>query len=243
MVRLRVDSALFTHDTLATARRQDVRVSVTARMNPAVLAAIGRIDEGPGTPIVYAPPYGTTNSSAGSATRRSPNPGSPPAARPSTSPPASWRAESSGSRRAVAPAVTANRTSCSPSTATTRSSTTASCCSRPTSPTEHAIIEQVVADPTNGPLAHPPSGKFTANAAWLGLAATAFDLTRGAGSLASRLYARAATSTLRTQLINDPARLARSARRLVVHLPEPLAPAGPLRAATHRHDKTPTAGT
>jgi hypothetical protein len=27
----------------------------------------------------------------------------------------------------------------------------------------HAIIEQVIADLKNGPLAHPPSGKFAAN--------------------------------------------------------------------------------
>jgi hypothetical protein len=48
----------------------------------------------------------------------------------------------------------------------------------------------------------------------------AFNLTRAAGCLASRLHAKATTGTLRTQLINVPARLARSARRLVLHLPE-----------------------
>ena len=31
----------------------------------------------------------------------------------------------------------------------------------------HAIIEQVIADLKNGPLAHLPSGKFAANSAWL----------------------------------------------------------------------------
>jgi len=56
----------------------------------------------------------------------------------------------------------------------------------------HAIIEQVIADLENGPLAHLPSGKFTANAAWLALAAIAFNLTRAACCLASRLHARAA---------------------------------------------------
>jgi len=30
---------------------------------------------------------------------------------------------------------------------------------------DHAIIEQVIAELTNGPLAHLPSGAFTANAA------------------------------------------------------------------------------
>jgi len=32
----------------------------------------------------------------------------------------------------------------------------------------HAIVEQVIADLKNGPLAHLPSGSFAANGAWLG---------------------------------------------------------------------------
>ena len=83
----------------------------------------------------------------------------------------------------------------------------------------HAIIEQVIADLKNGPLAHLPSGKFWANSAWLVCAAMAFNLTRAAGTLASTFHARATTGTLRAHLINIPARLSRSARRLTVHLP------------------------
>jgi len=52
------------------------------------------------------------------------------------------------------------------------------------------------------------------------LAAMAFNLTRAAGSLASVFHAKATTVTIRTQLINVPTRLARSARRLLLHLPE-----------------------
>jgi len=51
------------------------------------------------------------------------------------------------------------------------------------------------------------------------LAAIAFNLTRAAGTLASTFHAKATTATIRTQLINVPARLARSARRLQLHLP------------------------
>jgi hypothetical protein len=83
----------------------------------------------------------------------------------------------------------------------------------------HAIIEQVIADLKNGPLAHLPSGHFWANSAWLVSAAMAFNLTRAAGGIASTLHARATTGTIRAQLINVPARLARSARRLTLHLP------------------------
>ena len=36
---------------------------------------------------------------------------------------------------------------------------------------DHAIIEQVIADLKAGPLAHQPSGMFSANAAWLVCAA------------------------------------------------------------------------
>ncbi len=49
----------------------------------------------------------------------------------------------------------------------------------------HAIVEQVIADLKNGPLAHLPSGHFWANSAWLVCATIAFNLTRTAGALAS----------------------------------------------------------
>ena len=83
----------------------------------------------------------------------------------------------------------------------------------------HAIVEQVIADLKNGPLAHLPSGSFAANCAWLVCATMAFNLTRAAGALASAVHAKATTGTIRAQLITVPARLARSARKLVLHLP------------------------
>ena len=83
----------------------------------------------------------------------------------------------------------------------------------------HAIVEQVIADLKNGPLAHLPSGRFNANGAWLVLATMAFNLTRAAGTLASRFHARATTATIRRQLINVPARPVRSARRVHLRLP------------------------
>jgi hypothetical protein len=83
----------------------------------------------------------------------------------------------------------------------------------------HAVIEQVIADGKAGPLAHLPSGHFNANAAWLILWAMSFNLLRAAGALASAFHARATTATIRAHLIHVPARLARSARRLALHLP------------------------
>ena len=83
----------------------------------------------------------------------------------------------------------------------------------------HPIVEQVIAELNNGPIAHLPSGSFWANSAWLVLATIAFNLTRAAGTLASSFHAKATTGTIRAQLISVPGRLARSARRLVLHLP------------------------
>jgi hypothetical protein len=83
----------------------------------------------------------------------------------------------------------------------------------------HAIVEHVIADLIDGPLAHLPSGRFAANAAWLTLAAIAHNLTRAAGCLALVFHAFARPATIRDQLINLPARIASSGRRITLHLP------------------------
>jgi hypothetical protein len=83
----------------------------------------------------------------------------------------------------------------------------------------HAIIEQVHADLKHSALAHLPSGKFTANAAWLVLAVIAFNLTRTAAATTGPDLAKATTATIRRKLISIPARVATSARRITLHLP------------------------
>jgi Transposase DDE domain group 1 len=86
---------------------------------------------------------------------------------------------------------------------------------------DHAVVEQVFADVTSGPLAHMPSGVFTANAAWLTAAAMAHNLLRAAGALASLPCAKARAATIRRDLIAVAARTARHGRgHLVLHLPE-----------------------
>src|SRR5690348_12254340 len=84
---------------------------------------------------------------------------------------------------------------------------------------DHAIVEQVIAELKNGPLAHLPSGMFTANAAWLACATIAFNLTRAAAVLAGGGHTRSRTATVRAQLIHTPARLAHSAHQQLLHLP------------------------
>lgn len=86
---------------------------------------------------------------------------------------------------------------------------------------DHAVVEQVFADVTSGPLAHLPSGVFAANAAWLTIAAMAHNLLRAVGALASLPFARARGATIRRDLITVAARTARHGRgHLALHLPE-----------------------
>jgi hypothetical protein len=85
---------------------------------------------------------------------------------------------------------------------------------------DHAIIEQVIAELKNGPLAHLPSGSFAANAAWLACTAIAHNLTRAAGVLAGGRHTRARTATVRAQLIHTPMRVAHSAHHQIQHLPQ-----------------------
>ena len=81
----------------------------------------------------------------------------------------------------------------------------------------HAIVEQVIAELKDGPLAHLPSGKYAANAAWVACAAIAFNIARATAVAADMTTTRWAS--LRTKIINVPARVAATGRRLVLHLP------------------------
>jgi Transposase DDE domain group 1 len=83
----------------------------------------------------------------------------------------------------------------------------------------HAIIETVFADLIDGPLAHLPSGQFAANSAWAICAGITHNLLRAAGTLSGQRHGVARGATLRTRIINVPARLARPQRRAVLHLP------------------------
>lgn len=85
---------------------------------------------------------------------------------------------------------------------------------------QHAIIETVLSDLIDGPLAHLPSGQFASNAAWAICAAITHNLMRAAGTLAGGRHAVARGATLRRHLVAVPARLARPQRRPVLHLPE-----------------------
>ena len=214
---LRADSAFYSHDVIAACHRHDSRFSITARQDRAVRKAIAAIDDDAWTPIKYTRAvydhdqqrwisdaevaeigYTAFTSkakdkqvSARLIVRRVPDLN--PANQNELFTAYRYHAVFTDSPSPMVQAEKAHRA--------------------------HAVVEQVIADLKNGPLAHLPSGHFWANSAWLVCAAMAFNLTRAAGTLASVLHARATTGTIRAQLINIPARIARSARRLTLHLP------------------------
>ena len=104
---------------------------------------------------------------------------------------------------------------------------------------DHAIIEQVFADVTDGPLADLPSVFFPANAAWITCAAIAHKLLRVAGSLAGLAYGKARSATLRRDLIAVAARTSRHGRgHITFAFPRRLAPRAGMDEPVHRGLRT-----
>ncbi len=84
----------------------------------------------------------------------------------------------------------------------------------------HAEVENAIRDLKYGVgLNHLPSGRFGANAAWLGLNVMAHNLLRWASriGLGEELVA---TKTVRTRYLAVPGRLTRSGRRQTLHFPQ-----------------------
>jgi Transposase DDE domain group 1 len=221
LVLVRADSAYYGHTIVAACRRAGARFSVTARLTPTVVTAITSIDEQAWVPIQYPnaiydedeqrwvsdAEVAEVGFTAFTNRRKTEHVTARLIVRrvrrlnPRTVPP--------GQTEAFAvyryhPVFTDSAESMLAAEATHR---------------DHAIIEQVIAELKNGPLAHLPSGRFTANAAWLVCAAISHNLTRATGALAGGRHRRARTATIRTQLIATPGRIAHSAHCQLLHLP------------------------
>jgi len=85
----------------------------------------------------------------------------------------------------------------------------------------HAEVENTIRDLKYGMgLNHLPSGRFGANGAWLAFNVMAHNLIRWAGAIALGNSEPMTTKTFRRRLVALPGRLARSGRRLTLHLPE-----------------------
>ena len=220
LVIVRADSAYFRHDMIAAATTGGARFSVTARMNKAVVRAIAGIEEASWTMIRYRDAIydGVEQRWISEAEV---------AEVPFTAFTSHRQAHHVTARLIVRRVKRLN-----PHTAKTQgellpgyryhpifTNTTLAMVQAEAAHRDHAIIEAVIADLKDGPLAHAPSGKFTANAAWLALASIAFNLTRAAARLASATLGRARTATVRRTLIQVAGRIANQARRWRLHLP------------------------
>jgi hypothetical protein len=230
LVIARMDSAFYNHDVISAVRQAGARFSVTVRMGPTVRAAIAGIAEAAWTAIHY--PNAFVDEDTGELVSD---------ADVAEVPLFTAFTSRRKSEQVTARLIVRRVKRLNPDTAsgkvpqgqeelftTWRYHAVFTDSPEPMLTAEathraHAVVEQVIADLKNGPLAHLPSGVFTANAAWLALATIAFNLTRAAGVLAATRpgtgLAVATTATLRTRLALLPARIARSARRLTLHLP------------------------
>ncbi|HYJ56532.1 MAG TPA: IS1380 family transposase [Mycobacterium sp.] len=217
---MRADSAFYGYPTVAAAMRGGAQVSITARQDRKVKAAIAAIDENAWTPIEYTD--AVYDESTGQWISRA------EVAEIAFTAFSSKKASHHVPGRLVVRRIPdLNPTSGTGQatlfdvwrfhaffTTTDLDTVTADKTHR-----GHAIIEAVHADLKNSALAHLPSGRFAANGAWLVLAVMAFNLTRAAATLTGSRLARARTATIRRTLISVPARIACSARRLTLHLP------------------------
>jgi hypothetical protein len=84
---------------------------------------------------------------------------------------------------------------------------------------QHAVVELCIRDLKDQALAHFPSGKFFANAAWTVIACLAHNLLRWTSLLGLPGQTIRAARTLRRRLLALPGRLTRTARRWTLHLP------------------------
>ena len=218
---VRADSAYYNHDVVAAARTAGARFSLTARMDPAVTAAISRIPEEDWVDIKYPDAIWDDQEQRWVSDAQV-------AEISYTAFTSRKKAEHLTARLIVRRVKRLNpkatRAGQDELFATYRhhavfTDSPLTMLDAEASHRDHAIVEQVIADLKSGPLAHAPSGSFSANGAWTVLAAAAFNLTRAAGVLASTFHARARPATIRDQLIKIPARIANRARRLHLHLP------------------------
>jgi len=84
---------------------------------------------------------------------------------------------------------------------------------------QHAVVELAIRDLKDQALAHFPSGRFFANAAWTIIAALAHNVLRWTSVLGLPDRTVRAARTVRRRLLALPGRLTRTARRWTLHLP------------------------
>ncbi|MCW2882131.1 MAG: Transposase domain group 1 [Sphaerisporangium sp.] len=187
---LRGDPAFYSADVIGACRERDARFSVTAKMDPKIKAAIAGIDETGWTPITY--PNAVFDDQAGGwisdaeiaevdYTAFTSKKGQAVTARLIVR---RVRRLNEQARRGQDELFAAHRYHA------IFTDSPYALVQAEEQHRDHAMMEQVNADLIDGPLAHLPSGKFTANAAWLTCAAITHDLLRAFGCLAGAFHAR-----------------------------------------------------
>jgi hypothetical protein len=84
---------------------------------------------------------------------------------------------------------------------------------------QHAVVELAIRDLKDQALAHFPSGKFNANAAWTVIACLAHNLLRWSTLIGLPASTVRTARTVRRRLLALPGHLTRSARQWTLHLP------------------------
>jgi hypothetical protein len=104
---------------------------------------------------------------------------------------------------------------------------------------QHAVVELAIRDLKDQALAHFPSGKFLANAAWTVIAALAHNLLRWTTVIGLPDTTIPTARTLRRRLLSIPGRLTRTARQLTLRMPARWPWAAQFLAAMQRLRATP----
>jgi hypothetical protein len=84
---------------------------------------------------------------------------------------------------------------------------------------QHAVVELAIRDLKDQALAHFPSGKFLANAAWTVIAALAHNLLRWTTLIGLPDTTIPTARTLRRRLLSVPGRITRTARQVTLRMP------------------------
>ncbi len=205
---VRADAAFYSKNMLGTARRLGVRFSVTARQDKKIQAAIAAIPEQDWAPIPY---WSSTPEVSGADIAET------------------SYASFAGTKNEITVRLVVRRVRPTPGSQLalfTAWDYHAFVTDRPgelavieADHRRHAVVEQVIADLKSAGLAHMPSGKFNANAAWLTLAVMAHNIAHAVGILSGPELAKSTTATLRRTIFTTPGRLVHCARRLRIRMP------------------------
>jgi len=219
LLTLRADSGFYSRAVLTSCRRAGVRFSVTARLDQAVQRAIAAIPEEAWAPI----PYWSSSGTFGEDELGQPISGADVAEVPYTA----------FGKNGICVRLIVRRVRPTPGSqlaifteyryhalVTDREGATLEL---EADHRRHAEVEAVIRDLKEGAgLAHLPSGRFAANAAWLAFSTLSHNLARWVVSigLPGQLPARTTTDRLRLCLFSAPGRRTRSARHQTLHLPQ-----------------------